>query len=266
MIKKTISFYINKGFLNTLSKIFYECKNLLNKRFCILINKKILKTKYGFYMHQNWNDVNFEWILYGKYPKIYLKYIQEIKSPFLFVDIGANLGMFSLSAAQNKFCEKVIAFEPVLQTFEELKKNTIINNFENKITLKNYGIADINGVMSISYDENHSGLSSLKYTPNKSSVFQEVKVLNAIELNKVISKSYKIIVKIDVEGYEEIVIKELIKCNFFEQIDTILYECHDKWTNRKKINNILKKNGFSKFEDIHKEDNKGNLYDVFASK
>ena len=54
--------------------------------------------------------------------------LDNLKKNDVFVDIGANVGHFTLLAASLK-CE-VHAFEPLPDTFEKLKQNIQLNNLE----------------------------------------------------------------------------------------------------------------------------------------
>ena len=265
IIVKTLKFLKNNGFKSTFIKSFVESKNKLKIKFYKLVNKKEIKTPYGFNLSQNWNDVNFEWIVCGHYSKPYHKYLNDIKYPFIFIDIGANLGIFTLSAAQNRFCTKVFSFEPVLNTYEELKKNIIINKFQDKVVFKNNGISYISRPSQIFYNPAHSGSASLTRTDKGISKKETVFLINAKDLETLIPDSTKIIIKIDVEGHEEIVIKELLKCSFFKRVNSILYECHEEYTNKTKINSLLLTHGFKDFNDFYT--NKTDVfYDVFVTK
>jgi tRNA G37 N-methylase Trm5 len=62
----------------------------------------------------------------------------EIKKDDLVIDIGANVGSFSIFAA-NKGA-RVFSFEPDKKNFEMIKKNIHQNNFQNKIIAINKGV------------------------------------------------------------------------------------------------------------------------------
>ena len=54
-------------------------------------------------------------------------------------------------------------------------------------------------------------------------------------------------IKIDVEGHEEVVIQELVKCNFFKRTQWVKLM---KNGNPENIYRLLKKEGFTRFERI----------------
>ena len=86
----------------------------------------------------------------------------------------------------------------------------------------------------IFFNIKHSGASSLNYRNNNHIKKIEVNLINHVQLNQIISKVKNIIIKIDVEGHEEIVINEIFKCAFSDNIDVIIYECNDDWSDEKK--------------------------------
>src|SRR5687768_15349578 len=81
---------------------------------------------------------------YGYYEKPLGDLIKKILQPGnVFLDIGANIGYFSLLAANNEPTSKIISFEPVKKLFRDLEENISINNIKN-ITALNVAIGDMN--------------------------------------------------------------------------------------------------------------------------
>ena len=76
------------------------------------------------------------------------------------------------------------------------------------------------------------------------------KFINRKGLNKIINnKTCNYLVKIDVEGLEKIVLKELLKTKFFKFVNSLLIEVNDL-KDIEKINKILKKKNFYLFRDF----------------
>jgi FkbM family methyltransferase len=119
----------------------------------------------------------------------------------LFVDIGANIGSYTLLASGHIGANS-ISFEPVPSTFEYLKENIQINKIENLADLRNLGLSDTKGVLKFT-----SGLDAINHV-----VYPENQTENLIEVsvetldNSLIGKN-PIMLKIDVEGFETMVIK-----------------------------------------------------------
>jgi FkbM family methyltransferase len=114
----------------------------------------------------------------------------------LFVDIGANIGSYSIAAGS---CEdvNVIAFEPIPSTFFWLQKNIKVNELDNKVKAVNIGLAEKNGTIKFS-----SNLDILNHVLSKNEKnFKSIEV-DVLKLDNALNKKQPTIIKIDVEGYE----------------------------------------------------------------
>ena len=81
--------------------------------------------------------------LFKSQPKI-ATWIDNFEKNSFFVDIGANIGLYSLYAATKK--HKVVAFEPESLNFACLNLNIMDNNFKNYITAYPISIHDKNEI------------------------------------------------------------------------------------------------------------------------
>jgi len=75
---------------------------------------------------------------------IYTKHYQ-IKDRDIIIDIGANIGVFSIFVAKSAMEVKVFSYEPTPEVFKRLLKNIKINNLENFIFPFQLGVAGNNG-------------------------------------------------------------------------------------------------------------------------
>jgi len=140
---------------------------------------------------------------YGYYEKPIGELIKRILQPgSVFLDIGANIGYFSLLAANNEPTSKVISFEPVKNLFQMLEKNISINNIKN-ITPLNVAIGDINEEkeLFISAPDN-LGMSSFQPPENYSGKKEKVKVMSIDSWFETARLSKIDLIKLDVEGGE----------------------------------------------------------------
>ncbi len=139
-----------------------------------------------------------------------------------FIDIGANIGLFTLIAANIVGPNgRVIAFEPTPKTFSRLLENIELNQFKN-IDAYNIGLSDFPkkltfNISSNGYDAWNSFATS-DFSILNEQIMVDVSTLD-FELTKYDKSKIKL-VKIDVEGWEKFVLKggvEFIK-NYSPQL------------------------------------------------
>jgi len=63
----------------------------------------------------------------------------------LFVDVGANIGIYSLYAASVSANVEILAAEPIEKSFIELRNNIDLNHWADRITALNVAISDADG-------------------------------------------------------------------------------------------------------------------------
>lgn len=134
-------------------------------------------------------------IYYGLYEfEESLFLLHFIEKNDLFLDIGANLGHYSLLVSGIKEC-KSIAIEPVPATFKQLVRNIELNKLDNRIKALQIGIADKEGVLCFSTDRNT--MDRIVSPTYKNSIEVPVRTID-----DVIEKEMPVAIKMDVEGYE----------------------------------------------------------------
>lgn len=62
------------------------------------------------------------------------------------LDIGANIGWYSVRLAKRNRNAVIYAFEPMPISYEFLQKNIAANNLGNRVRSYNYGLSDVSGV------------------------------------------------------------------------------------------------------------------------
>jgi len=172
-----------------------------------------------------------------------------IKSGFSMIDIGANIGLHSLAAAFLKLNgqQKFIAFEPEKNTFEILKKNCEINNL-GFIKLEQMGIGDKQCTKQINISTTRNqGIHS--FNDRKGTIpGNEVSITTLDHYFLDLNLNNKIVLKIDVEGYEIPVLLGGFK--WFQQCDNIIIICEvsinstNQWPKFSKLVNKLFHIGF----------------------
>ena len=146
--------------------------------------------------------------------------LNEVKKAVIsegtFIDVGANVGYYSLFAA--KFgATKIISFEPNPVLCERFKKNIELNKFEKKIDLFECALGNKRGNTRLYLNKNDIGSSSLLKNSLFTNfinveVFSLIEILNTKDIKKID------VLKIDVEGFEDKIMKP-----FFEKSNKKLY-------------------------------------------
>ena len=126
------------------------------------------------------------------------------------IDIGANEGQFIKSITGLLPGRKIIAFEPIKICYDKM----IVNTKQLNIKAFNCGLSDHNGSTEIHVSKNYVSSSILPMEELHKNLYPESKYINTqtIELKKLddavsgINLSKNILLKIDVQGYENKVI------------------------------------------------------------
>ena len=190
--------------------------------------------------------------LFTKEPST-ISWLNRIKETDTFLDIGANIGIYSVYAAVVKKC-RVISIEPESQNFSNLVRNIVINNLykktlpfclamsnENKIGVLHLSRFSIDGARS-----GHMFDEELKFnlTPFKSP-FQQGCI--GMKLDSFIEEKYFPIpdfIKIDVDGLEHKVIEGAITTLKNQKLKSVLIEIYSKLEEHMNIIDLLLSLGF----------------------
>ena len=127
----------------------------------------------------------------------------------IFLDIGANIGIYSFAIASKRTDAWILSFEPTPGVFEKLSFNINSNNLSDKIKVLNLALSNKKGEMKF-----NTNLESLVLGEGNITVKTDtlLNVLNANVIKKVSA------LKIDVEGAEDQILKP-----FFENAPKSLW-------------------------------------------
>jgi FkbM family methyltransferase len=142
--------------------------------------------------------------------------MDHLKQDDLFIDVGANVGHYSLLAAGICGCE-VMAFEPIPLTFSKLNRNVKLNNLSNKIKTYNIGIGDENSFLN--FTTNRDVMNSVAQEHDRDVIRVEVK-----KLDDILKDKKPVFLKIDVEGFEYFVLKGAANLLANESLKYIIIE------------------------------------------
>jgi len=235
-------------------KIFRNTASDLNKLFWIyfLIFGKHVSRKgfslsnYGVWLAHKPNDSTYKFCLEASYMNNLDRILKNISQKTVFIDIGANIGVFSLIASSNQNIISIHSFEPDANTFHYLKLNASRNQAF-RITLHNLAIGRESGTTRLSKINGHSGASRIISDENQNvQQFSSIEMVNETYLNSIFDlKLDQYFVKIDVEGYELEVLKTLERSDFFQFTRGFFIEFDEDFGKVNEVEEFLTSHGFS---------------------
>ena len=125
-----------------------------------------------------------------------------LKPQMVFVDIGANLGEYTLFAAKRLTQGRVLAFEP-LPTMQQILSKNISQNKLSNVEICNYGLSDKPDTLTIyEVKDRHEGLATF-FPGGRESALEHTAFLKVLdhELPK-LGVSRLDFIKLDIEGSE----------------------------------------------------------------
>ncbi len=231
---------------------------------CKFIHTKSAYSIYGVKLTSNFTDQTFRFCLKGTYGYQFSSFLDNRSIPFIFLDIGANQGLYSLISARNQQCRHVWAFEPVKNTYSILRKNITLNKRDSKITGIQCAISESSSDQVIGIKLNHSGGASLM-DGDSASKGETIHCMTGLDLNSVIhpQNNEQVIIKIDTEGYEPIVVAQLKISNFWDRITHFYIEIDETRHAEKDVISFLLSEGFS---EILRTSTSSEHYDILMQR
>lgn len=199
---------------------------------------KIFGLDIEFYSYKSFENLFVEIFVRQDY---YFRATNE--KPFI-IDCGANLGMTTLFFKCLYPNSKILSFEPQILTFDLLKKNIQNNNFSDVI-LVNKALSDSVKNVEFFYDPGSPASGSNSMYQERMSGDSET--VETALLSKYLTEEVDFL-KMDIEGAETAVIKELAEKEKLVMIKEMVIEYHHHMAmeqdNLSKILSILEENSF----------------------
>lgn len=194
--KKTLRFFF--------AVLIRNVKNKKIRPFCVDEQGLWFETKYGFSIYSNLRDRILELDVNPAWEEMESSFIiNNLKEGDVFVDVGANIGYFSMLAAQQK-AGKVLAIEPIPKTYNMLNMNIKHNLFDNIIEPFNIALGSEERMAKFVTSlgpKNH-----VEYEVDKMQVNLPTIDVKVIKLDSLLKKRKEInridFIKVDIEGYE----------------------------------------------------------------
>lgn len=186
--------------------------NWLGRRLALLMRRLVLSRGYSvvdaavegirlrLYMSDNVSERKFLFLpqFFDAFERKLLH--ERLKQGDVFVDIGANAGIYSMTAASIVGNEgRVLSIEPNPAVLERLKFNASLNGFT--ISTEQAGVSDSEGTFDLCLDDTNLGGSSLVAARSASKITVSCHLLSTILRKHGISRIDAL--KIDIEGAED---------------------------------------------------------------
>ena len=213
------------------------------------LGERVVRTRYGFQYKADLGDWLGQYVyLTGMYEPPTAHVIAELlESGDTFIDVGANSGIFTLLASRRVGSNgRVLSFEPVPSMRGRITENLALNRVENVIL---HGVALSNAVGEITFYEGpqgHKGLSSMRPIEDASTTLR----VPTIPLDDLAGATPSVkLIKIDVEGAEQLVIEGMEKL-LAQQHPYLIIEMTDQYLkafghSAEGLSSILRRTGYN---------------------
>jgi FkbM family methyltransferase len=206
---------------------------------------------YGVWLSSKQNDTTYRLCVDGSYGPFYFDYVSSLRN-CNFLDIGSNIGLYSLIAARNSRVNKIYSFEPNLEVTEFLKQNLNFNG-ATKASVVPCAISNKSEQIVLKTFANHTGKSSLRLNMEGDSPDGET-IIQAVDheyLDTLFSNNNEpVAVKIDVEGHEIVVVETLRKAKIWPKVFSVFFEADERYIDVKKLTATLEDDGFKQMKKI----------------
>jgi len=188
--------------------------NWFGRRGALLLRKLVLKTgpqvidaeveglRFRLYMRDNVSERKYLFLpqFFDAEERALLR--ATLKEGGVFVDIGANAGIYSLCGAKAVGASgRVLSIEPNPAVAERLRFNLSLNGFGGRAMIEQAGVSDSAGHFDLMLDESNLGGSSLSLARSEKAISVRCDLLQDILAAQSIAHIDAL--KIDIEGAED---------------------------------------------------------------
>jgi FkbM family methyltransferase len=163
----------------------------------------------------------------------------------LFVDVGANVGVYTVLAA-GALGARVVSIEPVPETFSKLCANLRVNNIVDKVAPHNIGLGRAEARLRFTANQDTTNHVIEDEAWSGPSILVPVSTLDAV-----LNGSTPVLIKIDVEGWESEVLAGAAATLRSHSLLGLIVEMNGDDTamsaNERAVHDCLLHNGFSPY-------------------
>lgn len=192
---------------------------------------------------------SFELLYFFAFEPGMVRWIAGFDPADVFVDIGANIGKYSVLAAVTRGC-RTYAIEPFTPNFEELRKHIALNGIEHLVEAQQWAISDRTGEGRLFYEKDVIGAAAQSFDEplvREDGQDQPTETLQGYRLDDLIadgSIAFPQHVKIDVDGTEHRVIAGMEKAIADPRLKSIRLEIRLDDPKNKAALAFIEQNGF----------------------
>jgi len=147
-----------------------------------------------------------------------MSFVRDVlKDGDLFVDVGANIGAYSILALGRG--ANVIAIEPIPETYSRLRQNIALNGFNDKIETFNIGLGAQKGDLRFSVD-----MDTVNHVLEEKEIYSNSLSISVRRLDDILQDRKPLVIKIDVEGFENEVIEGAFKTLVDKNLIAVIME------------------------------------------
>lgn len=138
-------------------------------------------------------------------PAVWRALMSEVRPGSVVADVGAYIGLYTVALAKRVGASgKVHAFEPDPATFRKLQHHIKINGVQSRVSLSRCAVGDKNESASFTSGRDSQSHLSLGHLPQEG---QKQTTVQVVTLDAVLQGSPVDVMKVDVEGFEEHVLR-----------------------------------------------------------
>ena len=188
--------------------------------------------------------------IYEKEP-ITLEWLSTLSKDKILLDIGANVGMYSIIAAK-VYGAKVYSFEPEPINYSILTKNILLNSLSERINSYPAGISNLDGFSEFYVQDTRVGgsnntmnnpinfkLEQMNYQYKVTCISYKLDTL--IENGLIETPTH---IKIDVDGIEHIIVQNGTKVLESDKLETLIIEINPSLKEHQGMIDLLGTHGF----------------------
>lgn len=215
--------------------LMYFGRKKKQKKVNLNLNKIGINEKFIFFIKDGDKGLSAQLKAFGfREPINSYYYYKFIKKEDIVLDIGANLGYFTLLS---KNAKRIICIEPLKEAIPILKKNIKINNLDKKCLILNSAVGSKKEELLIKSED------SLNFSKIVEKECKKTYKIKSYPLSFFCNKYNANMIKMDVEGYEY----DILLNNIPKKVNKINLEFHTFLLNKEKVEKLIKyleKEGF----------------------